>query len=472
MLRPYQLKAIEMLRAEYHNRPILCVPTGGGKTTVAAEIIRRTLARGNRALFLVHRQELVAQAVTRLADFGIEAGRILAGHPEDLNLPCQVASIPTLARRDHWPADLLVVDEAAHAASQSWRTLLARYPDAWVIGLTATPARLDGKALDECFGCILEPVTVQDLIRDGYLVEPQVWAPPVDLAGVPLRGGDYDPLEVVDRMTKLSGNIVDHWHEKAFGMRTVLFACTVEHSEALVERFREVGVRARHLDGKTPRATRAGILQDLKDGRLDLVSNCMVLSEGWDLPALQCCILARPTKSLALHRQMVGRVMRPPGPVIVLDHAGNHHEHGPVTLPMEWSLSGRPRRVPGTPQPRTCRQCYALIPSGEPVCPECGARMQPSVPVPPQETHEKLVQFLGSKSDRATREKEYRRLVMKASRQHYKLGWARNQYRARFGKWPRFPYIERLYECPDHEWEMKQYGPKRVLRCAWCFREA
>lgn len=292
-----------MLRERCRDRPLLCLPTGGGKTSVAAEIIRAAVARGNRCIFLVHRRELVDQAVERLAEFGVKAGRILAGHYEVRSLPVQVACIPTLVRRKHWPAELVIVDECAHATSRSWTDVIGRYPDSFVIGLTATPIRLDGKGLGDIFGCIVEPVSTRALIEQGHLIEPKVFAPPVDLGGIPVKRGDYSIPELAVRMEKLTGSITKEWLGHARGMKTVAFAVNVEHSQKIVAAFREIGVRAAHIDGGTANHVRAEALRRLRAGDLDLVSNCMVLSEGWDLPSLRCAILARPTKSLALFRQ-------------------------------------------------------------------------------------------------------------------------------------------------------------------------
>ena len=474
-----------MLRERHRDRPLLCLPTGSGKTSVAAEIIRSAVAKGHRCIFLVHRAELVDQAVDRLAEFGVPAGRIHAGHPEDRALPVQVACIPTLVRRKHWPAQLVIVDECSHAVSESWSKCLARYDGvpwrgaaqvdgAFVIGLTATPIRLDGKGLGDIFGAIVEPVSTRALIAAGYLVEPRVFAPPVDLSKLPVRGGDYAIPELAARMQKLTGSITKTWLERAAGMKTVAFAVNIEHSQAIVEAFVALGVRAAHIDGGTAHGQRADTLADLRAGRLDMVSNCMVLSEGWDLPSLQCAILARPTKSLALFRQMVGRVMRPPGPVLVLDHAGCHHEHGVVTEPYEWSLEDKPKRKAEdvAESVRTCPKCYAVLPPAVRVCPECGDEMTREEAEPPGvDNPGVLVEFEPPK--RGTREEErawYTSVVNEASVTRRSLGWARYRFKDRFGVWPKLKQVEiDEYECPSCVWERKQLGPREVMRCKNCY---
>jgi len=471
MLRDYQIRAVRLAREHAGNRPILRLDTGAGKTTIAAEIIRLGCDRGRRSLFVVHRRELVEQARARIASFGLDVGTIIAGHSEARTKPVQVASIQTLINRDHWPADVVIVDECAHAVSASWRAVLDRYQGAAIIGLTATPCRLDGRGLGSVFGCILEPVAMRELIDRGYLVEPTVFAPPVDLSSLSTRGGDYASDQAAQRMGELTGSITTTWQQRAPGAKTVVFAVNVDHSERIVEAFRSIGVRAAHVDFATPTKQRAAILADLRTGALDVVSQVQLLSEGWDLPSLQCAILARPTKSLALFRQMVGRVMRPPGPVVVLDHAGNHHEHGPVTVPIEWSLDDRVR-AKAAPSVRTCKACFAVNPPTAETCIVCGAplgRVQDPASPPPVHAPGELVEFRPVKATRDEKREHYRQLVVTASQRGYRIGWARMRYKEKFHAWPRFGEDEReLYECPEHEWQEAQYGYRRVQKCARC----
>lgn len=478
MLRDYQLRAIDMVRAHAQERVLLCLPTGAGKTSVASEIIRRTVSNGRRAIFLVHRVELVEQAFARLAQFGVRAGRIIAGREEHRDRPVQVASIPTLIMREHWPADVVIVDECAHAVSASWRKVLDRYqPPSLIVGLTATPIRLDGRPLGDLFGRIVEPVTTRELITRGYLVEPRVYAPPVDLSNLPTRGGDYSIPELVERVSGLTGSIVGEWTKHARGMSTVVFAVNVEHSKAIVAAFEAIGVKAAHVDYKMGRKQRAGTLNALRDGALDMVSQVSLLSEGWDLPTLQCCVLARPTKSLALFRQMVGRVMRPPGPVLVLDHAGNHHEHGFVTTPIEWSLTGPAKRPASALSVKTCKVCFATFEPGPLNCPACGVLLVPEARAAMPGVHNpgELVALDMSATDvpiKATRDEKaeaYTRMVRAASDQGKRLVSARGVYKGRFGTWPAFPEIERAnYKCSGHTWRLFSKAGFEMAFCQRC----
>lgn len=471
-LRPYQQSALDSIRNAFrqHRSVVLTMPVGAGKTVVVCEAIRRALEAGHRAQFAVHRLELVEQARDRLARFGIEPGIIKAGYAEDLSRPVQVSSIPTLIRRELPDSDFLILDECHHSVSPTWKQVVEEYQrrGSWVLGVTATPLRLDGRGLGDVFDTLIEPVTINELIELGYIVKPKMFSPPVDLSGIAVRRGDYAVLELAERMQELTGNIVEHWQKLTPGARTIAFTVNLEHSHDLVARFRKIGVRAKHLDGTTPVNERYGILSDLSDGRLDLVSNCMVLGEGVDLPSLQCCILARPTKSLGLYRQMVGRVMRPPGPVTVLDHAGCFHEHGRVTDEIEWDLHGAPKQ-PQLDPIRQCPECYALLDEPVPVCPECGyVFVSNSGPTVPEETDAQLVDT--EDDSMVSRRDHYIELIEQANVNGYRLGWARRRYHDQFDAWPQFYKLEKeLYDCEKHEPEMrKDWRGDPVRKCARC----
>lgn len=485
-LRPYQQRAVSGLRDALaaHRSVCLALQVGGGKTVIACEMMRLAIERGRRCLFIAHRVELVEQARDRLRAFGIEAGIIKAGFREHRDRAVQVACVPSLVRRKFPPADLVIIDECHHAVSQSWVRVANHYREAgaWIAGITATPARLDGRGLDEIFDAIVEPVTTRELIDGGYLIEPVVFAPPsCDLTGIRKRAGDYAIPELAVRMGKLTGSITEHWMKHGRGRRTLAFAVNVEHSQQIVEALAGVGARAVHIDGNSPAIERARANRRLRDGSLDVVSQCMLWTEGVDIPELDCLIVARPTQSLGLHRQMVGRIMRPADGktgAIVLDHAGNHHEHGPVTEEIAWSLDARTRATRATEPITTCLECYAVLPPGAEVCPQCGAArpVREQADPPGVENDGELVRVdLTARRDVPLQEKQarYRALVQTASMRGYKLAWARIRYRDEFGVWPRFSMIEGAeYRCTAHEWETKQYGPRTVQRCARCYAEA
>lgn len=323
-LRPYQTEVITEVDAAIEagqRRVLLVAPTGSGKTVISSDIIKTTATRGRRVVFLAHRRELIRQASNKLHDAGIDHGIIQAGFPARPGERVQVASVQTLharairsTRMELPPADLVVVDEAHHCTAQTYRAITDEYPDAIILGLTATPCRADGRGLGNTFSTLIECPSVAELIAAGYLVPTQVYAPTrPDLKGVRVERGDYVESQLAERMDKqeLTGDIVMHWHKLASNRRTVVFATSVAHSVNLRNEFRATGVMAEHLDGSTPREDRDAILARLASGEIDVVTNCQVLTEGWDCPAVSCLVLARPTKSIGLYLQMVGRVMRP-----------------------------------------------------------------------------------------------------------------------------------------------------------------
>jgi superfamily II DNA or RNA helicase len=311
-LRPYQVEVIaefDRAVAAGQRRIILVSPTGSGKTVIASAIIKAARYEGKRVVVLAHRREIIKQTSTKLYEHGIQHGIIAAEFPTRPFEPVQVASIQTLWQRairteamELPAADLLVIDECHHSPARTYRKIIDVYPEAILLGLTATPCRGDGRGLGGIFETIIECPQVAELIEQGYLVKTRVYAPVnPDLTGVRVEKGDYVESQLADRMNtaKLVGDIVTHWHKYGERRKTVAFTVNVGHSVHLRNEFIRSGVRAEHVDGSTPKDERDATLARLASGETELVSNCMVLTEGWDMPEVGCCILARPTKKWA-----------------------------------------------------------------------------------------------------------------------------------------------------------------------------
>lgn len=399
-LRDYQADVIERTRAALRRvrRVLVQAPTGAGKTVLASFMVGQTTARGQAAWFICHRAELVEGTSKTFHKFGQPHGIIAAGHPMTPGQLAQVCSIQTLVNRlEHLQAPrLAIVDEAHHCSATQWAAVVGwlRERGALVVGLSATPRRLDGKGLNAHFdGLVLGP-SVAWLMERGHLSRYRVFAPPgPDMTGVRKQMGDYAKGETEKRVDrpKLLGDIVDHWHRRARGLRTVAFGVTVAHSQHIAEQFRAAGVTAAHLDGGTPKGERARIIRDYAEGRLQVITNVDLFGEGFDLAAIaqrdvtvDCVIQARPTQSLALHLQQVGRALRPqPGKTaIIMDHAGNTQRHGLPDDEREWTLDGQPKRKGAAndnapPPPVTCAGCFGQVRRPlPPRCPHCGHQLE------------------------------------------------------------------------------------------------
>jgi DNA repair protein RadD len=325
-LRPYQTDVIAKCEelGTGQRRIVLVAPTGSGKTVIAAEIAKRAVEQHHYVLFLAHRREIITQTRDKLIAAGLSPGIVQAGLEKDLRPQAnvQVCAIMTLwarAMRSKTmplpPGTVLFIDEAHHSRARTYQKIIESYPDAVLYGLTATPCRGDGRGLGNVFDTMIECPQVAALIVGGYLVKSRVYAPvPEDVAkGVKTQSGDYVISQLAGRMNteKLVGDIVTHWHKYGQNRATVVFGVDVAHSVHIAAEFLNAGVRAENLDGSTPKGERDAILARLKSGETKVVSNCMVLTEGFDCPDIGCIILARPTKQMGLFRQMIGRGLRP-----------------------------------------------------------------------------------------------------------------------------------------------------------------
>jgi DNA repair protein RadD len=452
---------------------MLVAPTGSGKTVIATAIIAK--ATGKRVLFLAHRRELIYQTARKLYEFGVDHGIILAGERPSLHEPVQVASVATLHARairsnkiDLISFDIIVVDEAHHVRARTYMKILERSPDAIVIGLTATPCRGDGRGLGNVFEALVECPSVQELIDLKYLVPTRVYAPSrPDLKGVKVKLGDYVESQLAQRMDtqRLVGDIIEHWLKLAERRRTVVFATGVAHSLHIRDEFRRAGVLAEHIDGSTPLEERDAILARLARGEIELVTNAMVLTEGWDQPCVSCLVLARPTKSLGLYRQMVGRVLRPaPGKTdaLVLDHAGATFEHGFAEDPIEWTLETDQRAANKTHVARQrssgstltpCPECFSIRMAGKP-CPSCGWQPRRKAEAVDVEDGElaRLARDRSTQANAPTVEDKarfHRQLRWIAREKSYKPAWAAYKFKEKFGHWPPMTSPEADAEMPD-----------------------
>jgi DNA repair protein RadD len=385
----YELSDVLRIADAFHRvrRVLYTLPTGGGKTHVAVAHIITARRRGERILFLAHRRELVNQAAKRLIRAGVpecDIGVIMAGDRRACALsPVQVASVDTVRRRNKPDADFIIVDECHRVMSPTYRSLLALYPNAKVLGLTATPFRLDGKGLRAEFDEIVVGCSPQELIEHGQLVTSRVFTVPDELLpvlkDVRIVAGDYNQGQLGKVMNRrpLVASIVQEYKRLGEDRAAVVFSSGREHARVIQAEFAEAGYAAEYLDGDTPVADRDAMLARLRDGATRVLVNCDVLVEGWDAPWVKCVILARPTRSLGRYLQMVGRVLRRyrGETALVLDHAGNARMHG---LPDQdrregFTLDGRHSVAKQSEAPlKRCPECGMMVATGFYACPNCG----------------------------------------------------------------------------------------------------
>lgn len=428
LLRGYQHRSIELARDAMtrHRAVLLVLPTGGGKTLVAAEVAARALLKCKRTLFMCHRAELVDQAVLALARQDVVAGTICAGaeSPERADASVQVATVQTLLARGLRPrADLIILDEAHHyAGAEEWRSVLEAYPRARVLGLTATPQRSDGTGLGEVFGEIVVGATVRELMETdpSALVECEVVCPDRQL-----RSGELaqDPVEA--------------YLECAEGRRTICFVRTVPLAASYAEAFRARGVPAAHVTGETSTSERKIVMADFRSGKIVVLVNVFVATEGLDVPEASCCILARGASSTGTYLQMVGRVLRPAEgkeDALLLDLTGASHEHGRPDDDRVFSLHGRAIRRDERPR---CPECGELREEGE-ACVKCGW-----APVVPDRAESDtvlgidLVKYAKKRGeDDGARAATLARWIRTAHEKKYKPGWYWNKYYAVYGVRP------------------------------------
>jgi DNA repair protein RadD len=453
-LHPHQELAVEMVRASLgagHRRPVLQAPTAFGKTVVAAAIIERTLAKGNRAIFTVPRLSLIDQTVGRFTDEGIPAGDIgvvQAQHPEFApERPIQICSLQTLKNRKIPEAKIVLIDEAHenHAFVQKWMEK-PEWKNVPFVGLTATPWT---KGLGRLYDDLIVPTTTAELIEKKFLSKFKVFAPShPDLAGVKTVAGDYHEGQLSEVMSKkeLTADVVKTWLEKGEDRPTLAFCVDLAHARKLQEQFHSAGVSCGYVDAYTSRVDRQDLAECFRNRLNRVVCSVGTLTTGidWDV---RCIILARPTKSEILYVQIIGRGLRTgvgKDHCLILDHSDTTLRLGFVTdIHHEELDDGKPNRsskanVAEEKKPRECPACKAL--KNTHICPSCG--FAPVRRSQLQVRDGELVEIRHSsrvrenKKDIGEPQSVYSGLLWYGQRQGYKPGWAAMQYKTAFGTWP------------------------------------
>ena len=400
-LRLYQqalLRQIQKtLAADPKARLMLQLPTGGGKTIIASALLAQRLTEGRKAVWLTHRKELAEQTRRMLTDAGVSAITNVNWTPgEDAPAKAGVAVILMAqtvgrrnARREVWnrynPDDLLVIDEAHHAAADGWTRAMRQWPGP-IVGMTATPWRLSEKeGFDHLFDDLLCGPQTADLQGLGSLCEAQVFIPPPEQrisGGAVDRTGDYTESGIEqanrDRPDIMTAGALTFWQKHADGRPTIAYAVSVDHAHNLASVFNDAGIPAAVILGDSNREERDKAIAGFRNGSVKVLVNVIVATEGFDLPDASCIIIARPTMSLALYLQMVGRGLRPKpdgSDCIILDLAGNAEKHGLPEDYREWSLEPRGVAKSGGQAPIVwCPEpwCDVASPAASHYCRGCG----------------------------------------------------------------------------------------------------
>lgn len=469
-LRDYQTRACAETEQAWPTTRAVCLvaPTGSGKTRMGAELaVRHHLASpAARILWLTHRTELIEQSREALDATGLDTGVLSAGQMDNTEADTIVASWQTLVSRStvRPAADLVIIDECHHVAASEWRTVLDAYPDARILGLTATPQRKDGRPLGDVFGALVVAAQYSELIRAGHLVPCRLRRPPESLG------------------TNLAKEPLDAYRQYAPGKSCIVFTRTIESADDLARQFTDAGYPAECISADTPAITRAEHIDAFKAGELRVLTCVFTLTEGFDHPATEACLLARGCQHTGTYLQMVGRVLRPaPGKTeaLVIDLPGVSWIHGIPTEDRSYRLDGK--SISSSAALRVCPECgYTWEPNGSAQCPSCGWEPEKVEPARPRiydmdleevyagadtpddaktrelarlralarergwslgfvaKEYEKLFGVRPSFGDASDDERmgELRRLQEIAAKKGYKAGWAAYRYKALFGRWP------------------------------------
>lgn len=441
-LRPYQDDLVSRVRRAWmqgKKSPCIVLPCGGGKSVIVAEIAKRTTDNHNKVLFLVHRKELCEQIERTFRQWGVDM------------LRCQVMMVQTASRRlaKLHPPSLIITDENHHSLAGTYRKVYEAFPNAYRVGVTATPVRLDGSGLADINDELIVGVSAKWLIENNCLSPYDYYAPSlVDLTGIKIKKGDYDITSVEKLMLRKAvfGDVISHYQKLAKGKQAVCYCTSVRYSMEMALQFNLAGIEAAHIDGSTPKAERERIIDEFRRGAIDILCNVDLISEGFDVPDCECAILLRPTQSLTLYIQQSMRCMRyrRGKRAVIIDHVGNYARFGMPDADRAWTLEGRKKKTYDIEkseevQVRQCPECYSVFPpkneSGEAIkqCPVCGYEFTVKERAQIEQEQAELQKISGFVLNFKTPEecRSYDELCDYAAQHGYKKGWAYYQAKRR-----------------------------------------
>jgi DNA repair protein RadD len=438
--REYQTRTVAGVRSAYAagaRRILVVMPTGGGKTFTACSIVEGARKKGRRILWLTHRRELIRQAARSLKAVGVEHGVILAGHERRPDLPMQVASVQTLTADGEVPdgIDIIIPDEAHHIVASTWKAIIKPYPRLeLLLGLTATPERGDGTPCGDVFEQMVVACSVKHL-QELNASDPYTGLVPCDVIAGEKPSKDFwaDPVDAYLKYTP--------------GKRAVAFCASVAHAQEVAAAFNRRGIRAECIEGSTAPEVRQAALERLASGETKIITNVFVLTEGADIPAIECVLLARGCSVWAAWMQMIGRGLRPSPDTgktrcTVLDLRSHVHLHGMPNDERAFSLEGAATRLLGQPMAlRACPSCGCVFrPARQTAherqpCPRCGFQLPP---LPAPKVREKPAGIVTAASVVPWEEKRntWNELVREARRKNWKPKAALMRFKGLYGHTP------------------------------------
>lgn len=420
-LRPYQQKLIDDVRSLYSTgiKHVLVVsPCGSGKSVVIAQILDDLRAKGNRALFLVHRKELITQ---------------MGGHVGN-NDNVDLITVQSMVRRlkkynpDHY--QLIVTDETHHSMAKSYTKIYKYFDSSYRLGFTATPERQYGEGLGNIYEKIAEGPTVKWLVNNHYLAPYKYYAPTLmDITKLKKQHGEYSNQSIDEQMTgRIFGDVINNYKKIAMNKKTIIYCNTIKNSDKIAAIFKEAGFNAESIHSKTPEEDRNRMVKDFKEGRLNILVNVDLFGEGFDVPDCECVILLRPTTSLTLYIQQSMRCMRykPGKQAIIIDHVGNVFKHGLPDEDRVWVLDKNRKKEKEEIKVKQCPKCFAVYKGHKRACPFCGY-----VPEVEEETPLEVVPEVELKELTESDLHSMKDLYRYAEQKGYKKGWAYYQGLAR-----------------------------------------
>lgn len=414
-LRPYQTNLINKVRTEYSRgiKHVLVVsPCGSGKSVIIGQILKDLRDKGNQALFLVHRKELIDQMGKYTVD------------NDHVDLITVQSMVRRLNKFDPSHYQLIVTDESHHSMAKSYTRIYDHFDQAYRLGFTATPERQDKRGLGQVYESIAEGPSVKWLIKNHHLAPYKYYAPTLmDISKLKKQHGEYSNKSIDEQMTgRIFGDVIKNYKKLALGKKTIVYCNTIKNSDRTAEEFKSHGFKAESIHSKTNPTVRDQMVQDFKDGKIDILVNVDLFGEGFDVPDCECVILLRPTTSLCLYIQQSMRCMRykPGKQAIIIDHVGNALKHGLPDMDRKWTLDDTKRDTETPVSVKQCPKCFAAYDGYKKKCPYCGYE----IPVVEEERELEVVPEVELKELTEEDLHSMKDLYAYAKQKGYKPGWA------------------------------------------------